>query len=79
MLEELEKCIGINEKSAQAMGSSNSANKGKEKAIEDEKIVDNIKVMADTIGSIAGQTNLLALNAAIEAVEFFILCTESVD
>jgi methyl-accepting chemotaxis protein len=37
------------------------------KAIEDGKVVDNIKVMADTIGSIAGQTNLLALNAAIEA------------
>ena len=38
-----------------------------EKAIEDGKIVDSIKVLADTIGSIAGQTNLLALNAAIEA------------
>ncbi|WP_411167401.1 methyl-accepting chemotaxis protein [Clostridium sp. MB05] len=38
-----------------------------EKAIEDGKIVDTIKVMADTIGSIAEQTNLLALNAAIEA------------
>ena len=38
-----------------------------EKAIEDGKVVDSIKVMADTIGSIAGQTNLLALNAAIEA------------
>lgn len=37
------------------------------KAIEDGKVVDSIKVMADTIGSIAGQTNLLALNAAIEA------------
>jgi methyl-accepting chemotaxis protein len=37
------------------------------KAIEDGKVVDNIKVMADTIGSIAEQTNLLALNAAIEA------------
>lgn len=36
-------------------------------AIEDGKIVSNIKVMADTIASIAGQTNLLALNAAIEA------------
>jgi len=35
--------------------------------IEDGKVVDNIKVMADTIGSIAEQTNLLALNAAIEA------------
>ncbi|AOR24577.1 methyl-accepting chemotaxis protein [Clostridium taeniosporum] len=38
-----------------------------EKAIEDGKVVDSIKVMADTIGSIAEQTNLLALNAAIEA------------
>lgn len=37
------------------------------KVIEDGKVVDNIKVMADTIASIAGQTNLLALNAAIEA------------
>lgn len=37
------------------------------KAIEDGKVVDTIKVMADTIGSIAEQTNLLALNAAIEA------------
>ncbi len=38
-----------------------------QKAIEEEKVVDSIKVMADTIGSIAEQTNLLALNAAIEA------------
>jgi len=37
------------------------------KAIEDGKVVDNIKVMADTIASIADQTNLLALNASIEA------------
>ena len=36
-------------------------------AIEDGKVVDNIKIMADTIGDIAEQTNLLALNAAIEA------------
>ncbi|MBU3205867.1 methyl-accepting chemotaxis protein [Clostridium algidicarnis] len=38
-----------------------------ERAIDDGKVVDSIKVMADTIGSIAEQTNLLALNAAIEA------------
>lgn len=38
-----------------------------ERVIEDGKVVDSIKVMADTIGSIAEQTNLLALNAAIEA------------
>lgn len=37
------------------------------KAIEEGKVVENIKVMADTIASIADQTNLLALNAAIEA------------
>lgn len=36
-------------------------------AIEEGKIVDNIKIMADTIESISKQTNLLALNAAIEA------------
>lgn len=37
------------------------------KAIEDAKVVDEVKVMADSISSIAEQTNLLALNAAIEA------------
>jgi methyl-accepting chemotaxis protein len=37
------------------------------RAIEDGKVVDNIRVMADTIASISNQTNLLALNAAIEA------------
>jgi len=37
------------------------------KAVEDGRVVENIKVMADTIASIAEQTNLLALNAAIEA------------
>ena len=35
--------------------------------IENRKVVEKIKIMADTIGSIAEQTNLLALNAAIEA------------
>lgn len=35
--------------------------------IENGKVVDDIKIMTDTIGSIAEQTNLLALNAAIEA------------
>lgn len=37
------------------------------KAIEDGKIVEEVKIMADSIGNIASQTNLLALNAAIEA------------
>ncbi|MBU3175944.1 methyl-accepting chemotaxis protein [Clostridium estertheticum] len=37
------------------------------KAIQDGKVVHEIKVMADAIAAIASQTNLLALNAAIEA------------
>ncbi|MGH4118140.1 methyl-accepting chemotaxis protein [Clostridium sp.] len=37
------------------------------KAIEDGKVVDEIKIMTDGIAAIASQTNLLALNAAIEA------------
>lgn len=36
-------------------------------SIEQAKIVDEIKILADTIGDIAEQTNLLALNASIEA------------
>lgn len=37
------------------------------KAIEESKVVEEIKIMADSIAAIAEQTNLLALNAAIEA------------
>jgi len=37
------------------------------KAIEEGKVVGEVKTMADEIGNIASQTNLLALNAAIEA------------
>lgn len=37
------------------------------KALKKAEVVENIKVMADTISSISEQTNLLALNAAIEA------------
>lgn len=36
-------------------------------AIEKGRVVDKVKVMAQSIGDIASQTNLLALNAAIEA------------
>lgn len=38
-----------------------------EQAIEEVKVVEQVKVMADSISDIAEQTNLLALNAAIEA------------
>ncbi len=41
--------------------------KNMEKAIEEVRVVDSIKVMAETIAGISEQTNLLALNAAIEA------------
>ncbi len=37
------------------------------KVIDESSIIDNIRVMAETISSISAQTNLLALNAAIEA------------
>ena len=37
------------------------------KAIEEGKVVSEVKLMADEIENIASQTNLLALNAAIEA------------
>ena len=37
------------------------------KAIEQGKIVDEIKIMAEAIAGVSEQTNLLALNAAIEA------------
>ena len=36
-------------------------------AIEEGKVVSEVRMMADSIGNIADQTNLLALNAAIEA------------
>ena len=37
------------------------------KAMEESKVVEEITILADTIGGIAEQTNLLALNASIEA------------
>jgi len=45
----------------------NSKQKNILSAIEDGRVVDEIKIMTDAISGIASQTNLLALNAAIES------------
>ena len=61
----------IKDKGLKAIDISKKLYKEKEtnilKAIEDGKVVEEIKVMADSIANIASQTNLLALNAAIES------------
>lgn len=65
------RALDIKEKAAKNIELGNSIYDEKRsnilKAIEDAKVVGEVKIMADSIGSIAGQTNLLALNAAIEA------------
>ncbi|WHH61108.1 methyl-accepting chemotaxis protein [Petroclostridium sp. X23] len=61
----------IKEKGARSIETANAIYEEKYakiiKAIEDGKVVEQVQVMAQTIGNIASQTNLLALNAAIEA------------
>ena len=61
----------VKEDSKIAISNTEKVRKEKEKniikAIEDAKVVEEVKVMADIIAGIAEQTNLLALNAAIEA------------
>ena len=65
------RALDIKEKAAKNIELGNSIYHEKRsnilKAIEDAKVVGEVKLMADSIGSIAEQTNLLALNAAIEA------------
>jgi methyl-accepting chemotaxis protein len=65
------RAVDIESKSKESNAKANELYKEKQanivKAIEEGKIVDKIKEMADIIDSIAAQTNLLALNAAIEA------------
>jgi methyl-accepting chemotaxis protein len=66
-----ERAAEVQNNSRQAIGETQKLSAEKEKkmlqVIENGKVVNSIKIMADTIGSIAEQTNLLALNAAIEA------------
>ncbi|MDF2879836.1 MAG: chemotaxis protein [Clostridiaceae bacterium] len=70
-LEIKNKASEISEKSSNSKDNANSMYETKfnniVQAIEDGKVVEEIKVMADAIANIADQTNLLALNAAIEA------------
>lgn len=68
-IKEKAKEVRIDAKKALEQSKSIYAEKEKQilKAIEDGKVVEEIKVMADGIAGIAAQTNLLALNAAIEA------------
>lgn len=65
------RAVEIKEKAAAAIGLSNEIysekNKNIKNAIEEGAVVQQVIIMADTIGNIASQTNLLALNAAIEA------------
>ncbi|MCQ1529251.1 methyl-accepting chemotaxis protein [Lutispora saccharofermentans] len=66
-----ERALVIKDKSGQAIERGSAIYEEKhaniKKAIEEGRVVEEVRVMADSIGSIASQTNLLALNAAIEA------------
>jgi methyl-accepting chemotaxis protein len=70
-LEIKNKAAEISEKSSNSKNEANNMYETKYNnivhAIEQGKVVEEIKVMADAIANIADQTNLLALNAAIEA------------
>jgi methyl-accepting chemotaxis protein len=66
-----ERAVEVKNNSKKSIDEMGKLSTEKEKSmitvIQNGKVVDNIKIMADTIGSISEQTNLLALNAAIEA------------
>ncbi|NSA08021.1 methyl-accepting chemotaxis protein [Clostridium beijerinckii] len=71
LIDPKKRAIEVKNNSKKSIDEMEKLSKEKQKnmliVIENGKIVDNIKIMADTIGSISEQTNLLALNAAIEA------------
>ncbi|AHF08660.1 methyl-accepting chemotaxis protein [Desulfitobacterium metallireducens] len=66
-----ERASAVKIKGTQAVNEATAIFQEKEvkvhEALEQSKVVEEIKVMAETIGGIAEQTNLLSLNASIEA------------
>lgn len=65
------RAVNITKKAANAIDESNSIYERQRtnllNGIEEGKVVEQVKLMADSIADISAQTNLLALNAAIEA------------
>lgn len=65
------RALNVKDNAAKAIKEGNLIREEKQtkilNAIEDGKVVEEVRIMADVIGGIAEQTNLLALNAAIEA------------
>ena len=70
-IEMRERADNVKSESSNAIEKTNSIYSNMEreilKSIEEGNIVEEIKIMTDTIANISAQTNLLALNAAIEA------------
>lgn len=70
-IEMRERADNVKTESSNAIEKTNSIYSNMEreilKSIEEGNIVEEIKIMTDTIANISAQTNLLALNAAIEA------------
>jgi methyl-accepting chemotaxis protein len=66
-----ERASEVKERGTKAIKEAEAIYRDKEirikQALKEAKVVEEIKVMAETIGGIAEQTNLLALNASIEA------------
>jgi len=67
----MERASKVKIKGTKAVSETDTIYRDKEvkvkQALEQSKVVEEIKVMAETIGGIADQTNLLSLNASIEA------------
>lgn len=66
-----ERAVNVRNRGIRAVDEADAIYRDKEvkvrQALAEAKVVDEIKVMAETIGGIAEQTNLLSLNASIEA------------